>query len=329
LALACVPAAGLGFLFALETLPHLLAHGGWIVWPVVFAVFYFLWERMSETNTRWLGAFRSGALWLLAIVAAVAAWGLMDEGVGLRNDWRSAAFGVGLGAVLLGCLAWKKRGPSLFERSPEHAMTVGLGPIAVTCLLTTLGIQFAANGDAAPIPHFPLLNPIDVTVGLLALAAISWWRQVREIMEDWADESSQRHVALGFVGLGFVWLNGLLARAVHQWMDVPFNLDALWNSTAMQVTLSIAWTLVGLAGTLIASRLRLRPLWVGCAALLAVVVVKLFTVDLSQLSTVARIATFLVVGTLLLVLGYFSPVPPSADESDQSESASAPLGERG
>jgi len=236
---------------------------------------------------------------------------------------------VGMSTVLLGCLAWKQRGPSPFDRSPEHAMTVGLGPIAGACLLTTVGLQFAADGDASPIPHLPLLNPTDVTVALLAVAVIGWWRQVREMMEGWNDEPARRNAALGLVALGFLWLNGLLVRAVHQWMEVPFNADALWNSTPMQVTLSIAWTLVGLAGMLISSRLRLRSLWVGCAALLAVVVVKLFTVDLSQLSTVARIATFLVVGTLLLVLGYFSPVPPSADESDQSESASAPLGERG
>jgi len=41
-----------------------------------------------------------------------------------------------------------------------------------------------------------------------------------------------------------------------------------------------------------------------------VVVVKLFVVDLSQLSAIARIGTFLVVGLLLLVVGYLSPVPP-------------------
>jgi uncharacterized membrane protein len=328
LALVSVPAAGLGFLFALETLPHLLAYGGWVVWPLVFAVFYVLWERMSESESSCLGAFRSGALWLLAIVTAVAAWGLMQEGVGLRNDWRSAAFGAGLGSVLLGCLAWNRRGRSPFDRSPEHAITIGLGPIAAVCLLTTLGLQFAADGDAAPIPHSPLLNPTDLTVALLAVAVIGWWKQVGEVMEEWVDERSQRNAASGLVAFGFIWLNGLLARAVHQWMDVPFNADALWNSTPMQVTLSIAWTLVGLAGMLLSSRLRLRSLWVGCAALLAVVVVKLFTVDLSQLSTVARIVTFLDVGSLLLVLGYFSPVPPSEEEPGSAEADTVPLGER-
>ena len=47
--------------------------------------------------------------------------------------------------------------------------------------------------------------------------------------------------------------------------------------------------------------------------------VKLFVVDLSQLSTGAKIGTFLVVGVLLLVVGYLSPVPPSADVDTEAE----------
>jgi uncharacterized membrane protein len=43
---------------------------------------------------------------------------------------------------------------------------------------------------------------------------------------------------------------------------------------------------------------------------MAVVVGKLFIVDLSQVGTVERIVSFIVVGLLMLVIGYFSPVPP-------------------
>ncbi|MGI9592167.1 MAG: DUF2339 domain-containing protein, partial [Myxococcota bacterium] len=53
------------------------------------------------------------------------------------------------------------------------------------------------------------------------------------------------------------------------------------------------------------------------ASLLGVVCVKLFVVDLSQLSAGAKIGTFLVVGTLLLVVGYLSPVPPSREDEGE------------
>jgi uncharacterized membrane protein len=50
-------------------------------------------------------------------------------------------------------------------------------------------------------------------------------------------------------------------------------------------------------------------------------VLKLFTIDLARLSTVAKIGTFLVVGFLLVLVGYFAPVPPPpkqrGDEGDR------------
>jgi uncharacterized membrane protein len=50
--------------------------------------------------------------------------------------------------------------------------------------------------------------------------------------------------------------------------------------------------------------------WIVGAALMAVVVVKLFLVDLSNVGTIARIMSFLTVGALLLVTGYLAPLPP-------------------
>ena len=46
---------------------------------------------------------------------------------------------------------------------------------------------------------------------------------------------------------------------------------------------------------------------------MAVVVGKLFLVDLSGIGTVERIVSFIGVGLLMLVVGYFSPVPPKLE----------------
>ncbi len=43
-------------------------------------------------------------------------------------------------------------------------------------------------------------------------------------------------------------------------------------------------------------------------------VVKLFLVDLADVGTIARIVSFLVVGGLVLLIGYFSPLPPGTKE---------------
>jgi uncharacterized membrane protein len=49
--------------------------------------------------------------------------------------------------------------------------------------------------------------------------------------------------------------------------------------------------------------------------LLALVVVKLFAVDLSRVGGVARIVSFIGVGLLLLLIGYLAPVPPRRKEA--------------
>ena len=49
------------------------------------------------------------------------------------------------------------------------------------------------------------------------------------------------------------------------------------------------------------------------AGLLAVVVVKLFAVDLSALSGLPRVVAFLGVGVLLLLIGYLAPLPPARE----------------
>ena len=78
------------------------------------------------------------------------------------------------------------------------------------------------------------------------------------------------------------------------------------------------WSLLALCTMVIATRRKLRPVWLAGAALLAAVVIKLFLVDLSNTGTVERIVSFVGVGVLLLIIGYLSPVPPRKQEGDKA-----------
>jgi uncharacterized membrane protein len=112
--------------------------------------------------------------------------------------------------------------------------------------------------------------------------------------------------------LAFIWLNAALIRTLHRWAGVPLELDAVLGSTLVQTSLSIFWTLLALATMLIATRRAGRTVWIAGACLLAVTIIKLFVIDLSRVGTVERIVSFVGVGLLTLVIGYFSPLPPSA-----------------
>jgi uncharacterized membrane protein len=112
--------------------------------------------------------------------------------------------------------------------------------------------------------------------------------------------------------LAFVSWNGILARTVHQYTGIPFWAYSLWSSVALQVSFSLSWTLIALALMIFAHRRRIRPAWWTGAGLLAVVVAKLFVLDLAELSAGAKIGTFIGVGLLLLLIGALAPVPPAA-----------------
>jgi uncharacterized membrane protein len=91
---------------------------------------------------------------------------------------------------------------------------------------------------------------------------------------------------------------------------VPWSFAAIWSSRLVQVALSLLWSVFALAAMVVAHRRRYRGAWVAGAALLAVVVAKLFFVDLSQAGGVERIVSFMGVGVLMLIVGYVAPVPP-------------------
>lgn len=50
--------------------------------------------------------------------------------------------------------------------------------------------------------------------------------------------------------------------------------------------------------------------------LLIVVVFKLFSVELAHSGTIERIISFIVVGTLLLLIGYLVPMSPNKEEEN-------------
>jgi uncharacterized membrane protein len=113
----------------------------------------------------------------------------------------------------------------------------------------------------------------------------------------------------------FIWLNAVLLRTLHYWAGVPYELEALFRSTLVQTSLTIFWTVLALATMLFATRRSVRFVWIAGAVLMAVVIGKLFLIDLSRIGTVERIVSFVGVGLLMLVVGYFSPLPPTQKEA--------------
>ena len=315
LSLAVIPAAWLAWIGALDTQPHLLAAGGAIAWPLLLALIYALLRRLESTGVAWVRWSHAPTFWLVALVIATALAGLADVPLALPGDWAFAAFAIGPVAALLGAHRLLDAGVGPFARFPAEHLAASAAPVVGFAALYFVMLNGVAHGEAAPLPYLPLLSPTDAALALLAVAMLDWWLRVVHTEPAVLPGAWRAAVVPAFATLAFVWLTGLVARSVVQWAGVPFRAGALWDATPFQSALSISWTLVALAGMVWSTRRSRRAPWLAAATLLGVTVVKLFLVDLSKLSTGTKIATFLVVGALLLVVGYLSPVPPARAET--------------
>jgi uncharacterized membrane protein len=180
-------------------------------------------------------------------------------------------------------------------------------PILLLIELAALVAQGASDGATTPLPYLPILNPIDLAQLFWLLAVVSLAR---------TDELARwRNVAYAVAGCGlFVALNGTIVRTVHHWTGTPFEEFSFPSDPLIQAAFSILWTLLALIAMLLANKRALRAPWIAGASLLALVVAKLFLLDLDGLSGGAKIVTFLAVGVLLLLIGYFAPVPTANAE---------------
>jgi uncharacterized membrane protein len=187
---------------------------------------------------------------------------------------------------------------------------------AATAIAALLAVWFAivnvvSPGDTEPLPFVPVLNPLDLTlVGALA-ALFAWARNRARIAEK---------TLYGWSAVaGFLLINAIVFRTAHQWLDVPWRMDALLDSKPLQAALTLVWTATALPLMVIANKRAIRPLWMVGAALLAAVVAKLFLLDLGGLSGLPRVVAFLGVGVLLLLIGYLAPLPPASGNTSAGE----------
>jgi uncharacterized membrane protein len=309
-ALALLPLLAFAAVVEIDRSAHPFEYFGFTVWPLAMAAHLWILRRSDEM--RFIGWWHAAGLWLGAALGAweIAWW--IGELVRGGDAWRL----VGWPLLPIALLAWlSDRGDRLdwpVARHLEAYFFRGGAVLAGFLWLWMVHANFDSGGDPAPLPYLPLLNPLDLAQGAALLALFAWLRRLHglpftpPIFQD---------AALAYLGLGtigFIWLNGVLLRTLHHWGGVPFHLDAMLRSMLVQASLSIFWSVLALCAMITATRTKLRPLWLTGAGLMAIVVVKLFFVDLSNVGGIERIVSFIGVGLLMLVVGYFSPVPPAS-----------------
>ncbi|WP_157068185.1 DUF2339 domain-containing protein, partial [Desulfosarcina cetonica] len=211
------------------------------------------------------------------------------------------------------------RGP-VVARAGFHALALGPWTKAYRGWLPTLLVielvvwslqTLFLDGNPRPLPYLPIINPLDLAQIFVFLVMVHWVRVVRmEALPPAIDFPPTLMWGVPAAG-GLLWITVVVARTIHHLAAVPYDRHFMIRSELFQAAVAVLWGLVALGSMITANRLRQRMIWFCGAGLLAVVVVKLFVVDLSGSGTISRIVSFLAVGGLLLVIGFFTPLPPS------------------
>ena len=325
-ALLLLPALGVAAVVAMDLAlrrsDHLLAHGGYIAWPIAIAVvvaLLFRFDRddksIADLNALSLEPWHAGLFWLVLLLAAhELAW------VGKRiayghGVWSMVPWGLvpALGLAAVCAFATETRWPVGAHR--RGYLVLGGVPVALLLALWSLAASAHGDGDPAPLQYFPLANPLDVTQAIVLVACARWAIRIRREDPGVFDELPRGAIAAVLSALVFIWINAIALRTLHFWYDVPYTPHALWRSTLVQATLSLLWSAIALATMAWANRRQWRAPWMAGATLLGVVVAKLFAVELAQVGTITRIVSFIGVGLLLLLIGYLAPVPPRKEDT--------------
>lgn len=300
------PLHAFGLLIAAITLTRPTENGGWWAWPLAMATHGVIlwklapgWPAWARNTVHPLGVLVLAGFGALEGRAITAGWG--DP----ASAWSWLGWLVAPAALLM----WLPR-PAAARRWPISAAPAAYqsaagAVLAAGLLLWTVLANWASNGAALPLPHVPLINPLDLGVGVALLAIWLWSR---------SDAAGTSVARPGFTvallgGAGFWWLNAILIRAFFHYGGVPFKFDAWTNSLAVQTGITLLWTATALVLMWWSARRAMRLPWMVGAALLTAVVLKLLLVDLSATGTVTRIISFIGVGALMLVIGYVAPLP--------------------
>lgn len=249
--------------------------------------------------------------WLLLTVLALEARALFAELGDERSAWRWLGWALVPAAYLIFSARdrWPQRWP--FGTHESTYRTLVATPVAMLMMLWVVAANLNSTGSAAPLPYLPLANPLEIASGIVLLAVWRWLARF-----DMRDESQQL-LRPGFGAVAFLVYTCGVARAVHHWAGVPFETPALFASMTLQASLSIAWSIAALALMVSGHRAQDRMRWLTGAVLIGVVVAKLFLIELSNTGGLARIVSFIAVGVLLLVVGYFAPLPPKPNEPNE------------
>jgi uncharacterized membrane protein len=276
----------------------------WVAWAL--AMGWTLWSTREERSNAIALAHLLG-LWTIVAAASLQADHLASAAWQLADGWRDALTAAPL--VLATFLLWRMPQSLAWPRAQLFAGYRGgwFGPAAILLGFAFL-IGLLAEGAAAPLPYVPVLNPLELSlVAIMALLYGLCEGQLVVLRKFWPY-------------VGFALLTSATLRAVHHWNGVPWD-ERIFDNGVSQMALTVVWSLLGVGSWIAGSKRGNRGLWLSGAVLMGVVLLKLATVDRTYMGDRSGIASFVVVGLLMMVVGFIAPSPPKETDDGPDDGA--------
>nr|ELR5143295.1 DUF2339 domain-containing protein [Providencia stuartii] len=284
---------------------------GSLIWPVMLGSSVLFAMHAQKAHYIWMQRILHGAtFWLIiAFIAAQVNWFVAILPWGMNElGYFIYVMTITLTTLVLYWLQSQKMPPM-----KRNGIIYWYSFLPVILVLIVL--SFVANLEDGKLTfwnYVPLINPLD-EAGLFSIASLLLMRRglVQKLKKIRVfDLWVIRGLSLAAIVLSILWFNGIMLRAISDFAEINWNAQALFDSRLVQTILSISWSLAALAFMIFASLKQNRLSWLFGAGIFACVVVKLFLVDIYGQDGLFRAISFIVVAILILVVGYFSPLPP-------------------
>ena len=286
---------------------HLLAGIGMLSWMLAAVAHFGLLRVYDNGRGRVESAWHfAGVLFLVAIMAYEVYWRMSEAE--LSDVW------AGSGAIVVPALAaifivLMRQNIAWPLQRYWSAYLAAAGVLIIVQLLAVAAAGIDDPGNPRPLPYIPILNPFDVLT-IVGLGVALHLIVAMKASSGWLVSGRFRLATILWSLAVFVLSTIAVVRGVHHLGGIPWQQRVLADSVSVQSALSIYWAILGFGGMIWGARQQNRWIWVVGTGLMALVVMKLFVIDLGNTGTVARIISFLGVGALLLVVGYYAPAPP-------------------
>ncbi len=271
----------------------------WVIYgyglPLV--MFHLAWVQFGRDETRDLLAkiLQGGRIALVAMLVSAVIRVAVAGSLGYDR--------IGLLEAGLHITSWLVNAAACWRRWSIHGGIIDLwaGRIltALACAALVAGPLLGLNPvfDRQMVGNWPLVNaltPAYLLPGVL-IALIGYVLRNHAVLTVW--RTAWPPAALG---LALVWLSMEIRRFFH----APDDLDATFMTTPENYSYSAVWLLFALVLLAAGITVRVAQLRYASLAVLVLVVLKVFLIDLSDLEGLLRVASFLGLGLCLVGIGF-------------------------